>query len=315
MSRPVKISLVAPRAPLAPDTEDYEALTQNMIRFLQFNLDHVLPDRPDLIVLPEACDRYPNLTMEKRKAYYQTRGDRIRDFLCGVAKEHSCNIAYSACRNTPWDEKLPYRNSTQLIDRDGQITGIYDKNHLVTTELTSGGIAYGTEAPVFQLDIGRVACAICFDLNFEELLRKYIPQKPELIVFCSQYHGGLSQQYWAYQCRSYFAGAICGNQSRILNPLGETVAQSTNYYDYVTGTVNLDYALVHLDYNREKVAAAKRKYGEALTVHDPGHVGCYLLTSEDPSVSVKDIIREFDIELMDDYFARSAAHRAAHLRA
>ena len=313
MAKFTKISMVSPRAPLAPDTEDYEALVQNMIGFLSGGLSRVLPDRPDIILVPEACDRYPNLPMEKRKKYYQVRGDRIRDFYCQVARENHCYIAYSACRNTPWDEKFPYRNSTQIIDREGEIVGIYDKNHLVISENTNAGIAYGTEATVFPLDFGPVACAICFDLNFEELLRKYIPQKPRLIVFCSQYHGGLSQAYWAYSCRSYFAGAVCGAQSRILNPFGETVAASTNYYDYITGRVNLDYAVAHLDYNRPKFDAAKKKYGEALTVHDPGYVGSVLLTCEDPDLCIEDIVKEFEIELLDDYLDRSRAHRLAHL--
>ena len=48
-----------------------------------------------------------------------------------MAKENNCYIAYSAHRYVPEDKELPYRNSTQLINRKGEIEGIYDKNHLV----------------------------------------------------------------------------------------------------------------------------------------------------------------------------------------
>ena len=75
-------------------------------------------------------------------------------------------------------------------------------------------------------------------------------KKPDLIIFSSMYHGGIVQQEWAYNCRAYFAGAICGCQSRILNPFGEECATSTNYQDYITGRINLDYALAHIDRNR-----------------------------------------------------------------
>lgn len=313
MANFVKISLLSqPSLSHSPFSEDLEAKVQEMMAYLQQNLEQVLPDQPDLIVVPEACDRYPSFTMEQRKRYYQYRGDRIRDFYRQVARENHCYIAYSACRWLPEETTLPYRNSTQIIGRDGEIVGIYDKNHLVPAELDNGEIAYGTEAPVFQLDFGRVGCAICFDLNFDELMRRYAEQKPDLLIFSSMYHGGLSQEYWAYSCRSYFAGAICNDQSRILNPFGETVASTTNYYNFITGKVNLDYALVHIDYNDPKYRAAKEKYGDRLIIHDPGHIGAVMLTYEGTDRTVKDIIQEFDIMLLDDYFNGCRAHRAEH---
>jgi len=73
---------------------------------------------------------------------------------------------------------------------------------------TESGILYGREAPVFDCDFGRVAFAICFDLNFDELRLKYVKAKPDLIVFSSVYHGGLMQAYWAYSCRAHFIGAV-----------------------------------------------------------------------------------------------------------
>jgi len=59
------------------------------------------------------------------------------------------------------------------------------------------------------------------------------------------------QAYWAYSRRSHFVGAIASRStpSQILNPLGQVVASNTNYYDYAVARVNLDCALVHLDFN------------------------------------------------------------------
>lgn len=290
-----------------------EADFQSMLAYIQQQLEYVLPDKPDLIVFPEACDRFMFHSLQQRQSYYQVRGNRIRDYLCQVAKENNCYIAYSAHRYVPEDKELPYRNSTQLINRKGEIEGIYDKNHLVPSELENGQIRYGTETPVFELDFGRVACAICFDLNFDELMYRYAAQKPELIVFSSMYHGGFVQQSWAYNCRAYFAGAIYGKQSRILNPFGETLASSTEYYPFVTTTVNLDYALVHIDRNDAKYRAAKQKYGEKLTVHDPGGIGAVMLSYAGEDTTAWDIVREFDIMPLDDYFNECRAHRNAHI--
>lgn len=315
MAKFVKISLLSqPALSHSPYSDDLESKVQEMIAYLQENLNYVLHDKPDLIVVPEACDRFPSFTMEQRKKYYQYRGNRIRDFYRQVARENRCYIAYSACRYLPEEKELPYRNSTQIIGRDGEIVGIYNKNHLVPSELEEGEIAYGTEAPVFELDFGRVGCAICFDLNFDELMYRYAAQKPDLIIFSSFYHGGITQENWAYTCRSYFAGAICNDQSRILNPLGQTVSTSTNYYPFVTGKINLDYALVHIDRNEPKYFAAKEKYGDKLIVHDPGHIGAVMMSYEGDDRTVWDIIREFDILPLDDYFSECRVHRAAHIR-
>ena len=261
----------------------------------------------------EAVDRFPLFNQQQRKEYYKFRGEHILDFLREIAKENHCYIAYSAVRFLPKEKELPFRNSTQIIDRYGKVVGIYDKNHLVPGELDVFEVAYGKEAPVFQLDFGRVCCAICFDLNYIELLEKYADQKPDLILFSSQYHGGLMQQEWAYNCRSFFAGAICGDQSRILNPFGETVATTTNYYDYVTGRINLDYAIVHLDNHIDKIDAAKKKYGELFQMYDPGHYGTVMLSYEGTDRNIKDIMREFEIITTDEYFDNCIKHRYEHI--
>ena len=277
-----------------------------MKKHWQSMLDIVTPDKPDLIVVPEACDRYPQHTMDERKAYYTFRGDQIRDFFADAAKKNHCYIAYSAARKLADGS---YRNSTQLIDRDGQVVGIYNKNHCVPSETTKGGILCGKDAPVFQTDFGRVCMAICFDLNFHELLEKYAVQRPDLIIFSSMYHGGLMQGYWAYHCRSYFVGAIAGSPNNIINPLGDTVAHSTNYYPWISASVNLDYQVVHLDENWGKLQALREKYGPKVTVYDPGYVGAVLVTSEHETVTSADMIKEFDIELWDHYYDRSMRHR------
>ncbi|MDG0810742.1 hypothetical protein [Cohnella rhizosphaerae] len=90
MANYVTISCLGPR-PLAVPAEvsDEEAILR-MIAHWQAQLDRVLPDRPDLIVLPEACDRPDPLTfpLDRRLSYYRARKDRIRDFFAGVARRH-----------------------------------------------------------------------------------------------------------------------------------------------------------------------------------------------------------------------------------
>ncbi len=309
MSKYIRVAAVDPGAlsPSAPG--DPEACVRDMIAHLRRAIDRVLPEKPDLEVLPEACDRYPNQTPEQRAAYFAYRGGRIRDNLRELAKREGCNIAYSAARQ---DERGLWLNSTQFLSRRGGVDGIYNKNHLVIGEHTEEGLLYGREAPVIETDCARVGGVICFDLNFDELRHKYMRSRPELLVFCSMYHGSdFVQSYWAYSCRAWFVGAVWDNFCTIVNPLGTKVATSTNYYHWVSARINLDYAVVHLDGHWEKLDALRRKYGAEVSVYDPGCLGCVLVSSESPERSAQDLLREFGIETLDDYFTRSSAMRHA----
>ena len=306
MARKITVSLLGPAPCRVSNGKSFNALIEQMKSHWERELSQVLSDKPDLIVLPEVCDQYTGLEAQERIEYYQERGDNIRNFFAEVCRQNRCNLAYSAIRE---EDNGSWRNSTQLLDRDGNLVGIYNKNYLLEAEIQDDKILCGRDAPVFQLDIGRTACVICFDLNFEELRRKYEDQHPELILFSSMYHGGMIQREWAYHCRSYFAGAVAGLPCGIITPLGEIAAQSTNYHHFVTAVINLDYRLLHLDGNWEKISAARQKYGSAISVTDPGLLGSVMLTSESDEFSAEDVVREFGIEPLDDYFARARQNR------
>ncbi len=293
-----------------PDT-----VVQKMIRFWQGEIEKVLPDRPDLIVLPEACDRPQNFYVDwgLEKRYYQARKDRILDYFRGVARENHCYIVYSYKHEV---EDGSFRNTSVMIDRNGAILGEYDKNYPTIGEMKRG-VKAGKGPVVLETDFGRVGFLICFDLLFEDLRDAYARLKPDMMVFSARYHGGIMESMWAYTTRSWFVGCVedrPGMPSQIYNPLGNLVATTTDYLDYVVATINLDYDLVHLDLNGEKLQALKKKYGREVSIYDPGYVGAFLVTSNSDKVNVKEMLKEFDIKDWDDYYSRSVDYRNKHLK-
>jgi hypothetical protein len=70
-------------------------------------------------------------------------------------------------------------------------------------------------------------------------------------------------------------------------------------------TVNLDCRLAHFDHNWAKLRALKKKYGEKVTIYDPGKFGAVMISSEHDKVNTNEMVQEFDIELLDDYLNRS----------
>lgn len=313
MSRYIKVSALSMKNTVNHSGNlkgDLQSETERMIASWKGQLNIVLPNKPDVILLPEVCDEFRNYPLERKFEYYDVRKDQVLDFFKEQAKMHSCYIAYSAIKKM---DDGTYRNATQLIGRTGEVEGLYFKNHPTIDETKDKKILPGKDADVIECDFGRVACGICFDLNFDPLWSKYKPQKPELILFSSAYHGGLMQNYRTYQCRSYFVGSIMNIHNTVINPVGETVARSTNYFGYLTHEINLDYKVVHLDYNWGKLSDAVAKYGSKVKVHDPGFLGSVLMTSETDEFTIDEIIDEFKIECLDDYFDRCLDFHATHV--
>lgn len=310
MSRFVKISVVAIEPIRTYQCPANMTLADYVLQLLQHSIQPVLWDRPDLIVLPENCDMLYGEPAENTRRLHEEIGDRVLQFLTRTAKAYGCYITYPS-RIYMADGSA--RNAVRMIDRVGQIISTYHKNFTTVGETLLDGVLCGREIPVFSCDFGRVCPIVCFDLNFEENRKRIKKLKPDITVFCSRFHGSFMENFFAHDTRSYFVSANCNLPSGIISPLGEQIAYTTNYFKYVTQQINLDYAVCHLDFNEEKLLAAKEKYGSKIKIHDPGLLGSVLLTSETTEFSVKRVLQEFEIEELDDYMARARRHRKRYL--
>jgi predicted amidohydrolase len=308
MARNIVVSCLGPRPLEVDPASSIDAAREAMQGYLVKHVGQVVPDTPDIIVLPEMCDRPDAFSLSKRKEYYRRMGGANIDLMRSVARKHHCYVAFPTMRER---EDGSWRNTTFLIDRSGEIAGTYDKNHVVIEETTEAGILCGTDGRLIECDFGEAACAICFDLQFDELRLRYKELAPRLILFSSRYHGGMNQAFWAFTCRSWFAGAVSGLPCSIVSPIGETVAASTVNQDFVSARINLDYAVVHLDHNLERFDEVKRRYGRDVVIHEPGegYLDVALLTCESEELSMEQIMRETGLEPLDHYLARSQAHR------
>ncbi len=303
----VTVAVIGNRVPVPDKTQGIQKVVEQVKGFWHKEMLQVLPDKPDLIVLPEYCDFPKGISRQEREEYLNARKNQIQEFFASEAKANRCYIAFGMRREM---EDGSWRNSCIIVDREGNIAGIYDKNFPTVGDM-KGGVKASDKTPIIQCDFGTIGCAICFDLNFDELRRVYEQKKPDIIVFPSMYHGGLVQNTWAYSCRSFFAGAMAFREipSEILNPQGEIVASTTNYFDYTVARINLDCRLAHLDGNWGKLTSLKAKYGSAVKITDPGRLGSVLISSEDKNIPVEQMIKEFEIELLDDYLDRSRKYR------
>ena len=228
-----------------------------------------------------------------------------RDF----AVSQSCHVAGSA--KTRRDGAV--YNSIVFYAPGGELLGIYDKVNLTVQEIDAG-LTSGAGPVVVDSAIGRLGGLVCFDLNFEPLRQQYRPLKPDILVFASMYHGGLMQQVWAYDCQAYFVAAWKQRGAGILDPFGRTLAETHCYADVAIADVNLDRAMVHLDFNQDRFDDIRRKYGREVAIDIPPNLGPALIFSLSDHRTAADIVAEYDLEPMDDYFTRSLAANASNRR-
>ena len=284
---------------------DYE------IQYLDSKIKPVLVEKPDLIVLPEYCDCPMDLPQEDKVKYYkEERLDKAFNYLSSVARENNCYIAYST-----WVEKDGYgRNALRMIDRQGNLLGEYYKNYMVKSEPTFYNCKTGKDAVIFDCDFGRVGGLICFDLNFEELRLRYKALRPDLMLFSANFGGGLMQNFYAFDTKSYFVGACAYNHlTRMIDPLGNEICRRSVYSDSLIATLDLDYVVVHLDYNEEKFASAKAKYGEKLIIDPVGDTGQVIITYKGSDTTARAIVKEFEIPDIFEYLQWGADYRAENI--
>jgi hypothetical protein len=104
-----------------------------------------------------------------------------------------------------------------------------------------------------------------------------------------------------------------GEQSAIVNPLGRIMVESYNYHKIITSDVNLDFQVLHLDYNSTKFDEIKNKYGSRVEIEVASPEGIFLLYSKDIGITSGDLVEEFSLETREDYFDRATRIRKEHL--
>lgn len=294
LARVVSASYIRPERNLPPK----EAVEDNLANILKL-LRAAAAEEPDVVCLPEAA---PTRGLPPKDAVLVAEEipGQVFEAVSSLAKEYSM---YVVCPMIEKQGGLVY-NSAVLIDRSGGLVGKYRKIHPTISEIESG-ITPGREQRPLKTDFGKIGFAICYDLNFEDVIKPLHAEDVKLVFFPTAYPGGLNLNAWALTYGTYIVSSRNGEGSAIVDPLGRTLVTSSAYSTIIAKTVNLDYEILHLDYNYEKIEAMKRKYGARVEVDVVRPEAVFMLASNAEDMAVPDLISEFDLEKRDDYFARA----------
>jgi predicted amidohydrolase len=285
----------------------YPSIEQNRAYVLDL-LDLALTQNPDLVCLPET---FPTVTVQADsidELAEPVPGPTV-DAVARRARKAGC---YVICPLKTVRQGV-YLNSAVVLDRSGEVAGIYDKVHPVTTSndytLFEGGTFPGpVDPPVFDLDFGRVGIQICFDAGFPETWQALAEKGAQIVFWPSAYNGGFPLQVYAYLHHYYVISSVRTDKSRIVDPLGNILEETNDLTGIVCHDLNTDYAVCHYDFNYtipDRIMAAYPGQVAIRTDRDSAH---FLVEPKDDKLTIAQLQAEFGFESTFLYHQR---HRDA----
>jgi len=298
MPRKVRVATVSMMYRGGPTAEDNRARIREL-------LDQAGGERPDIICLPETFLSQGVPFTSLAQIAEPIPGPTI-DMVAEYARGHTC---YIICPLIGVHDGL-YRNDAVLIDRQGQIAGIYAKIHPVVegSEFRSLelGVTPGTEPYVFDTDFGRIGIQICFDLMYPEPWAELRRRGAELIFWCSAYDGGRHLNMVAYLHHVYLVSAVKSRFARVIDPLGDELVKTGWHNPVVAETIDLDIGLFHCDFNDAVIPEIHRQCGPDVTLKVLHEEGMFTLVSNRSDIPLCELVERFKLDPLDQYLARNA---------
>lgn len=197
------------------------------MRLMADVLDQAGREKPDVVLLTEVfTERAVNGTVHDRS---EPIPGPLTDALGQKARQYHMYIIDGMLE---LDGEKTY-DTAVLIDRRGQVAGKYRKTHLPLAEVEDGETP-GNDYPVFDTDFGRIGILVCWDYYFPEPARILRLKGAEMVFL--PIAGDPGARHWDVTSRAraldngvYLVAATSeGHDSRIIDPDGEVVAETTD---------------------------------------------------------------------------------------
>jgi len=195
-----------------------------------------------------------------------------------------------------------------LIDRKGNIAGIYDKVFPFWGEgFHDPPSVPGKDIPVFETDFGKIGMAICFDANFPDAFKRLSDLGAELVIWPSAYSGGMSLQAHAINHNYYIVTSTLVPDCIMYDITGREIYYQKNPAGINISRLNidLDRRIFHFDLNIGKRDRLLREHaGEIEQDTCLEREGWFTLRALKSGVSVKKLAKEYGLEELSDYKKR-----------
>jgi predicted amidohydrolase len=239
--------------------------------------------RLDLVVLTEYFLARPADTVAERAVTLE----EVRPRMSACAKKHGCYIVVPLVMK---EEGLPlrYSNVAVLMDREGQVKGMYRKVHPVSNLkglVLEGGLTPGKDYPVFDCDFGRVGVQICYDIFYAEGWAALAKQGAEIVALPSATPETVRPSAYAMRYRYYVVSATPRDHAAVFNPLGMIEDQATQE-GVLVHEIDLSYEIVKWETGLDGGKGPTSKLGDRVGYYYYGDQDHGIFWSNDPTTSI-----------------------------
>jgi predicted amidohydrolase len=203
-----------------------------------------------------------------------------------------------------------YSNAAVLLDRAGNVRGIYRKVHPVAElgqEVLEGGITPGREFPVFECDFGRLGIQICYDMVFDDGWEALARKGVDLIAWPSASPATAQPAARAGRNRCYIVSSTFRHNASIFEPTGVVAAQVLEPERVLVEQLDLSYAVLPWSSQLRNGEAFRERFGEraGFRYHVAEDIG--LFWSNDPAMPIGEMVRQIGVNEADTEVRRNAA--------
>ena len=211
------------------------------------------------------------------------------------------------------------RNLFYLVSKDGEVLGRYEKNYPTTEELNEGVVPGGVS--LIDWEGLKIGGAICYDMNFPALFQAQKAAGADLILCPSLFPGGRQVNHHALHLQlpcviAYPAWSRIidtNGRERVAGGYREETLRFGSGVPVYTAPINFDKATFSYVGNQEKIAPMLEKRGDKIRIEMLQEDCWFIAESTAADYTIDDLIEEFELEQLDDHYARYLAHRDRHL--
>jgi omega-amidase len=202
-----------------------------------------------LVVLPELWSS--GYDLERSQIHARTSREKVLPALAALARRLNLYIVGSVLQANPRGEVF---NSAMVLSPGTGPIRIYDKIHLFGPMLEDQYLTPGNMTPVFRSAFGAFALAICYDLRFPEIFRKYALKGARFVIICAQWPASrlehwrtlvraraIENQFFVIACNrtGQSQGTKFGGHSMIVDPWGNVLREGTEKASLLTFDIDL----------------------------------------------------------------------------
>lgn len=217
---------------------------------MQERAAHAAQDGADLIVLPELWDA--GIAYEKGREVASSLSGGLFAQVAALARQHQIHILGSLYEK----RGVSIYNTIAVISPANGVMGAYRKIHLFPLMEEDKWLTPGEAPLTMELPWGRTGFAICYDLRFPELFRRYASEGVDVLVIPAAWpHPRLSHYQTLLRARAIEnqcyviavnqvgadeSGAQFFGHSCVIDPWGEIVVEAGETECQLTVTLDLD---------------------------------------------------------------------------